>query len=78
MHPDGRFLGWVNPEICERYGIPGAPEEAWEAGGGGHFSFKIDKKGELERRCQHTTSRLSAQGGPCWPAWLARCLCVGA
>lgn len=48
---DGRFLGWVHPEVCERYGIPGAPEEAWEAGGGGQFSVQLDKKGALVGEC---------------------------
>lgn len=31
--------------MCERYGIPPDAGAAWEAGGGGKFSFKIDKKG---------------------------------
>jgi hypothetical protein len=42
---DGRFRGWVAPAVCERYGIAEDPDAAWEAGGGGKFSFKIDKKG---------------------------------
>lgn len=42
---DGRFRGWVSPAVCERYGIAGDPDAAWEAGGGGQFSFKIDKSG---------------------------------
>jgi hypothetical protein len=42
---DGRFRGWVAPAVCERYRIAGDPDAAWEAGGGGKFSFKIDKKG---------------------------------
>jgi hypothetical protein len=29
------------------YGIADDPDAAWEAGGGGKFSFKIDKKGAL-------------------------------
>ncbi|GAB4817289.1 hypothetical protein N2152v2_004335 [Parachlorella kessleri] len=41
---DGHYHGWVSPAVCERYGIAGDPDEAWEAGGGGKFSFKIDKK----------------------------------
>ncbi|KAL4448427.1 hypothetical protein ABPG75_005646 [Micractinium tetrahymenae] len=44
VHTDGRYLGWVSPDVCERYGIPPDPDAAWEAGGGGKFSFKIDKK----------------------------------
>ncbi|EFN56170.1 hypothetical protein CHLNCDRAFT_144881 [Chlorella variabilis] len=44
VHTDGRFHGWVNPVVCERYGIAGGADTAWEAGGGGQFSFKIDKK----------------------------------
>lgn len=42
---DGRFRGWVNPAVCERYGIPPDPDGAWAAGGGGEFSFKADKSG---------------------------------
>lgn len=44
---DGRYHGWVSPAVCERYGVAGSAGEAWEAGGGGKFSFKIDKKGGL-------------------------------
>ncbi|PSC70396.1 transcription factor [Micractinium conductrix] len=43
VHTDGRFRGWVSPAVCERYDIPPDPAAAWEAGGGGNFSFKIDK-----------------------------------
>ena len=35
--------------VCERYGVPPTPDAAWEAGGGGSFSFKIDKKGGRKR-----------------------------
>lgn len=42
---DGRFRGWVSPAVCKRYGVPPTPDAAWEAGGGGSFSFKIDKSG---------------------------------
>jgi len=34
----------VHSEVCERCGIAGSADAAWEAGGGGAFSFKIDKK----------------------------------
>lgn len=44
---DGRYHGWVNPEVCERYGLAGNADEAWEGNGGGTFTFKINKKGGL-------------------------------
>jgi hypothetical protein len=34
---------WVDPEVCEQYGIAGTADEAWEQNGGGKFSFKIDR-----------------------------------
>jgi len=40
---DGRFKGWVDPDVCERYGIAGSADEAWERHGGGKFTFKIDR-----------------------------------
>lgn len=33
---------WVNPKICELYGIAGSAAEAWQAEGGGAFSRKPD------------------------------------
>jgi hypothetical protein len=47
---DGRYHGWASPAVCERYGVAGSADEAWEANGGGKFTFKIDKKGEGARR----------------------------
>ncbi|KAL4438240.1 hypothetical protein ABPG77_010601 [Micractinium sp. CCAP 211/92] len=44
VHTDGCYRGWVSPAVCERYGIPPDAGAAWEEGGGGKFSFKIDKK----------------------------------
>lgn len=40
---DGHFRGWVSKEVCERYGIAGSADEAWEQNGGGKFSFKVDR-----------------------------------
>ena len=36
---------WVDPEVCTQYGIAATADEAWEANGGGKFSFKIDRAG---------------------------------
>ena len=32
-------------EVCTQYGIAATADEAWEANGGGKFSFKIDRSG---------------------------------
>ncbi|KAK9845913.1 hypothetical protein WJX81_005815 [Elliptochloris bilobata] len=40
---DGRYRGWVDPEVCTQYGIAGTADEAWEQNGGGKFTFKIDR-----------------------------------
>lgn len=42
MKSDGSFKGWVCPKVCERYGIAGSSDEAWEANGGGKWSWKPD------------------------------------
>ena len=31
--------------MCERHGILHSADAAWEANGGGKFTFKVDKKG---------------------------------
>ncbi|KAF9939869.1 hypothetical protein BGZ65_009112 [Modicella reniformis] len=37
---DGHYKGWLNPVVVERYGFEKSAQEAWEANGGGIFSFK--------------------------------------
>lgn len=37
---DGRYRGWVNPELMERYNIAPNAEEAWNKNGGGNFSYR--------------------------------------
>ncbi|KAF8928616.1 hypothetical protein EDD21DRAFT_407726 [Dissophora ornata] len=37
---DGHYKGWLNPEVMEKYGFEKNAQEAWEANGGGAFSFK--------------------------------------
>ena len=41
--------------MCQRHGIQGDAAAAWEANGGGKFTFKLDKKGVCEagRCCSH-------------------------
>ena len=34
---------WVAPDVCAQYGIEATADAAWEAGGGGAFSVRIDK-----------------------------------
>lgn len=42
LRPERR---WVDPEVCTQYSIAATADEAWEANGGGKFSFKIDRAG---------------------------------
>lgn len=37
---------WASPAICQQYGIADCAANAWSEGGGGKFSFKIDKSGK--------------------------------
>lgn len=37
---DGSYKGWINSEVMERHGFEKSAQEAWEANGGGTFSFK--------------------------------------
>ncbi|KAJ3281392.1 hypothetical protein HK104_011496 [Borealophlyctis nickersoniae] len=37
---DGQYRGWLAPQLMERYGFEASAAEAWEANGGGTFSFK--------------------------------------
>ena len=45
----GPVRRWVDPEVCTQYGIAATADEAWEANGGGKFSFKIDRAGARQR-----------------------------
>eukprot|EP00198_Chlamydomonas_reinhardtii_P007334 XP_001696670.1 predicted protein [Chlamydomonas reinhardtii] len=40
---DGRFKGWVAPDVCQKLGLATSAAEAWEQGGGGKFQRKISK-----------------------------------
>lgn len=42
---------WVNPEICERYGIEANANDAWKQNGGGKYSRKINKRGKASSCC---------------------------
>lgn len=42
---DGHYRGWLNSEVMEKYGFEASAQEAWDANGGGSFSFK-DPLGE--------------------------------
>ncbi|KAG9069669.1 hypothetical protein KI688_008991 [Linnemannia hyalina] len=37
---DGHYHGWLDPGVIERYGFETNAKDAWEANGGGSFSFK--------------------------------------
>lgn len=37
---DNRILGWINPELVEKYQFEASAAEAWEKNGGGKFSYK--------------------------------------
>ncbi|KAK3815022.1 MAG: hypothetical protein J3Q66DRAFT_314177 [Benniella sp.] len=37
---DGCYKGWINSEVMKRHGFEKSAQEAWEANGGGTFSFK--------------------------------------
>ncbi|KAF9915278.1 hypothetical protein BX616_006523 [Lobosporangium transversale] len=37
---DGHYKGWLNEGVMKRYGFEKSAQEAWEANGGGAFSFK--------------------------------------
>ncbi|KAG0260091.1 hypothetical protein DFQ27_003752 [Actinomortierella ambigua] len=37
---DGHYTGWINGGVMERYGFEKNATEAWEANGGGTFTFK--------------------------------------
>ncbi|KAF9205480.1 hypothetical protein BGZ49_003969 [Haplosporangium sp. Z 27] len=37
---DGHYKGWLNSCVMERYGFEKSAQEAWEANGGGEFSFR--------------------------------------
>ncbi|KAF9113500.1 hypothetical protein BGX27_001454 [Mortierella sp. AM989] len=37
---DGHYMGWLSSDIMEKYGFEKSAQEAWEANGGGAFSFK--------------------------------------
>ncbi|RKP11593.1 hypothetical protein BJ684DRAFT_17832, partial [Piptocephalis cylindrospora] len=40
VHVTGHFHGWISAELRARWGIEASAEQAWEAEGGGKFSFK--------------------------------------
>lgn len=37
---DGHYHGWLDPGVVEKYGFEKNAKDAWEANGGGSFSFK--------------------------------------
>src|SRR5690554_3461358 len=37
---DGQYKGWLNEEIMAKYGFEKSAQDAWEANGGGTFSFR--------------------------------------
>ncbi|KAI7865132.1 hypothetical protein BDF14DRAFT_1970732 [Spinellus fusiger] len=53
IRTQGRFLGWVNPELIEKYQFEMSASEAWEKNGGGKYSLTdplgVKKKGSTVR-----------------------------
>ncbi|KAG0332020.1 hypothetical protein BG000_010405 [Podila horticola] len=43
---DGHYKGWIHPEVLARYGFEKSAQDAWQANGGGTFSFK-DPLGDM-------------------------------
>ncbi|KAG0091230.1 hypothetical protein BGZ92_001181 [Podila epicladia] len=43
---DGHYKGWIHPEVLARYGFEKSAQDAWQAHGGGTFSFK-DPLGDM-------------------------------
>eukprot|EP01134_Creolimax_fragrantissima_P003665 CFRG3665T1 len=63
----GKFTGWVNPEVMERFNIAENARDAWDSNGGGKFSFKNvlgDGMGDIGAKphgwssIKHATSKL--------------------
>ncbi|SAM00182.1 hypothetical protein [Absidia glauca] len=40
VRTDGKFKGWVNPELIKKYQLEESAQDAWEKNGGGKFSYK--------------------------------------
>jgi hypothetical protein len=63
---DGCYKGWINSEVMKRHGFEKSAQEAWEANGGGAFSFK-DPLGTSE---EAGTSRSKSSRRPRYDAKL--------
>ncbi|KAF9351625.1 hypothetical protein BGX34_000453 [Mortierella sp. NVP85] len=63
---DGCYKGWINSEVMKRHGFEKSAQEAWEANGGGTFSFK-DPLGTSE---EAGTSRSKSSRRPRYDAKL--------
>ncbi|ORX62780.1 hypothetical protein DM01DRAFT_1005509 [Hesseltinella vesiculosa] len=54
------FIGWINPELIDKYQFETSAQDAWEKNGGGTFSFK-DPLGTGQKRKTGGTGRYSAR-----------------
>ncbi|CAO3587663.1 unnamed protein product [Absidia cylindrospora] len=60
VRTDGKFTGWVNADLIEKYQFEMSAQEAWEKNGGGKFSYK-DPLGNGTKRKTGGTGRNSAK-----------------
>lgn len=53
---DSHYRGWVNPELISKYGLEASAKDAWEANGGGRFTFGNGKgKGKRKGKGKSST-----------------------
>ncbi|ORZ16868.1 hypothetical protein BCR42DRAFT_413356 [Absidia repens] len=60
VRTDGKFTGWINADLIEKYQFEMSAQEAWEKNGGGKFSYK-DPLGNGTKRKTGGTGRNSAK-----------------
>ncbi|KAI8335844.1 hypothetical protein BC941DRAFT_429558 [Chlamydoabsidia padenii] len=60
IRTDGKYKGWVNPELIQKYQLEQSAQDAWEKNGGGKFSYK-DPLGDGSKRKTGGTGRNSAK-----------------
>ncbi|KAI8096639.1 uncharacterized protein BX664DRAFT_324516 [Halteromyces radiatus] len=61
IRTNGRFTGWVNPELIQKYQFELSAQEAWEKNGGGKFSYKDPLGTGTKRKPARNSARAIAQ-----------------